>query len=80
MGVLDRACDTDTVAATAGGNVVGIGAHGHHTVLDIPQTRVLCTGLVHVIDIAMGRVVLLVEDQYDQFARMREVLYARYQR
>ncbi len=72
MGVLDCACDTNAVAATAGGDVVGIGAHGYYTVLDVPQTRVLCTGFVQVVDIAMSGVVLLVEGQSQPFARMRK--------
>ena len=61
VGVLNRACDTDTVATTAGSDVVGIDTHSHHAVHDIPQTSILRTGFVHVVDIAMGWVVLLVQ-------------------
>ena len=78
MGVLDRACDTDTVATTARSNVVVVNLHEHDAVLDVPQTSVLCTGLVHVVDIAVGGIVLLVNGQYGRFARIGEYEYVRY--
>ena len=70
MGVLDCARQADAVPPAASRNICIVDLHENDAVLNIPQTGILCTCFVHVIDIAMGRVVLLGRDQSEGFVKM----------
>ncbi len=58
--ILVSARDTDTVAATARGDIGGVGADGHDAVVDADQVCVLRVGFVEIVDVAVGWVVLLI--------------------
>ena len=77
VGVLDLACNTNAVATAARSNVIIVDLHEHHAVLHIPETGVLSTSLVHVVDIAVGRIILLAKVSLaDSLGCERTIMYS----
>ena len=59
VSVLFGAGEADAVSATTRCNVGGVGADGHDAILDTGQTILACSVPVHVIHVAVGRIILL---------------------